>query len=235
MSETRTDAVTVDDGRFDLHLWTPAAGHGPGLVLYQEIFGVGGYIRSVADRLCDLGYVVGAPDLFWRHQPNWAPAPDEAGMAAAMQLVQKVDPSLAVADSVASLHRLAELPEVDGRPGVIGFCFGGTMAWMVAAEADPSCCVSYYGSGVADAAERIADINCPAILHFGGDDPFIPAEHPAKVEALAADRHDVTVHVHDGAGHAFDNHESPIFHVPGAASVAWAITTAFLAQNLPVG
>ncbi|HEY4377775.1 MAG TPA: dienelactone hydrolase family protein, partial [Acidimicrobiales bacterium] len=101
MTETRTDTVTVDDGSFDLHLWIPAAGQGPGLVLYQEIFGVGGYIRSVADRLCDLGYVVGAPDLFWRQQPNWAPAPDEAGMAASMQLVGSVDPAKAVADSVA--------------------------------------------------------------------------------------------------------------------------------------
>ena len=72
MATTRTDTVTVDDGTFDLHVWVPEAGHGPGLLLLQEIFGVGAYLRAVAERLVALGYVVGAPDVFWRIERNWA-------------------------------------------------------------------------------------------------------------------------------------------------------------------
>ena len=71
MPTTRTDQVVVDGGAFDLHVWLPESGTGPGVLLIQEIFGVGAYIRAVGERLATLGYVVGAPDVFWRIQPNW--------------------------------------------------------------------------------------------------------------------------------------------------------------------
>ncbi|MCU1353906.1 MAG: carboxymethylenebutenolidase [Acidimicrobiales bacterium] len=234
MTETRTDTVTVTDGEFDLHLWVPDGGRGPGLVLYQEIFGVGAYVRAVAERLVALGYVVGAPDLFWRQQRNWVADHDEAGLGASFDLVGRVDPELAVRDSVAALRWLSDLSEVDGRPGVIGFCFGGTMAWLVAAEAEPGCAVSYYGSGVGDSADRVADISCPTLLHFGADDPFIPADNVRRVADAVAGRDDIELHVHPGAGHAFDNHEAPTFHDPAASARAWKLTIDFLARNLPI-
>ena len=232
-TSTRLDAVTTADGAFDLHLWIPAAGHGPGILLIQEIFGVGAYIRAVAERLCALGYVVGAPDVFWRFAPGWAADHDDAGLQASLAQVQRLDPALAVADCAAALERLAALPEVEGRPGVVGFCLGGTLAWGVAAAAAPSCCVSYYGSGVPamlDLADRVA---CPALLHFGGRDPYIPLESVRAVQGALAGRPGVAVNVED-AGHAFDNHCSALFYDPAAAAAAWAKTAAFLAERLPV-
>jgi dienelactone hydrolase len=72
MSETRTIQVDCGDGEMAMHVWVPESGTGPGLVLIQEIFGVGAYIRAVAERLAAAGYVVATPDVFWRFAPGWA-------------------------------------------------------------------------------------------------------------------------------------------------------------------
>jgi carboxymethylenebutenolidase len=82
MTLQRTESVAVDDGEFDLHVWTPDAGRGPAILLIQEVFGVGPYIRAVAERLADAGYVVGAPDVFWRFHRNWEADHSQAGLGA---------------------------------------------------------------------------------------------------------------------------------------------------------
>jgi carboxymethylenebutenolidase len=235
MSEpTRTEQVPVDGGSFDLHVWLPPHGSGPGILLLQEIFGVGAYIRAVAARLARDGYVVAAPDLFWRISPGWAPDHDEAGLAGSFEMVGKFDAEQGVVDSVAALGALRGLDELRGRVGVLGFCLGGTLAHLVAAEGDPEVAVSYYGSGVADRVGRLSDISCPVLYHFGGNDDFIPA---AQVQTLidaveASGREDLRVEVQPEAGHAFDNHEAPMFHDANAAAAAWAVTETFLAERL---
>ena len=87
---SRTDSVVVGDDAFDLHVWLPESGHGPGILLFQEIFGVGPYIHAVARRLAALGYVVAAPDVFWRLERNWHAGHDEAGLQASIGLVVEV-------------------------------------------------------------------------------------------------------------------------------------------------
>lgn len=234
MISQRSVSVATDDGDFDLHLWTPPAGHGPGILLIQEIFGVGAYIRAVAARLAEAGYVVGAPDVFWRFARNWEADHDEAGLAASLAQVQKLDPPLAIADGVAALGHLAGLPEVDGRPGVLGFCLGGTLAWGVAAAGDPACCVSYYGSSVAEMLGLVDAIHCPVLIHFGDNDPYIPLEGIVRVQEALRGREGFAVNV-EHAGHAFDNHESAIFYDAAAARSAWAKTMDFLGRTLPIG
>lgn len=222
-----------DEGSMAMTVWTPDSGSGPGLVLIQEIFGVGPYIRAVGGRLAAAGYVVGAPDLFWRFAPGYVAGHDQAGLAEAMGQASNLDPGKAVTDSIAALEHLAGLAAVTGRPGVIGFCLGGTIAFGVAADDDPAVCVSYYGSGVPSMLDRLGDVTCPTLFHFGNNDPYIPA---AGVEALAE-----AIGTNPGfvlnvevAGHAFDNHESQMFWVESAANAAWAKTMAFLSQHLPV-
>ncbi len=235
MSTYRTDDVAVEGGRFDLHVWVPAGGSGPGLLLLQEIFGVGSYIRAVGERLAALGYVVGAPDLFWRLQRNWESDHGAEGLQASFAMVSKFDVPQGVADCVASLHHLEELPEVSGGVGVMGFCLGGSLAYLTSAVASPACCVSYYGSSVAGTLEQLDNIECPALFHFGGADPYIPAEQVDAIRDAVADRDGFTVNVEAAAGHAFDNHESEMFYDAAAAASAWEQTTAFLNRHLPVG
>jgi carboxymethylenebutenolidase len=223
----RTDTVALGDaGAMELFLWIPDEPVGS-VLLIQEIFGVGAYIRAVAERLADAGYVVGAPDVFWRFAPGWAAGHDEAGLAASFEKVQHLDFDLAVEDCVAAIEHLAEIDGVDARPAVMGFCLGGTVAFAVAAKDDPSCCVSYYGSGVPDMLGMIDDVSCPTLFHFGNADPFIANEGVDRVGAAIAGREGFVLNV-EAAGHAFDNHESERFYAAAPAAAAWAKTMSFL-------
>jgi carboxymethylenebutenolidase len=232
----RSERIRIPAGELEAHVAIPAAGSGPGIVLLHEIFGINDYVRDCAQRLAELGYVVLAPDLFWRTQPGLELNHDEAGLQAGMDAMSKLDVPAAVADAVAALELLRALPEVtDGRAGVLGFCLGGTLAYQVAVNGDPQVAVVYYGSAIPGALDVAAQIACPTIMHWGGADPYIPREQVDAVDALAAGRDDIECHVHEGAGHAFDNHRAPMFHVPAARAAAWELTAAFLARELPAG
>jgi carboxymethylenebutenolidase len=233
MTTLRTDNVAFEsDGSMAVHVWTPDTPPHAAVLLIQEIFGVGPYIRAVAERLAEAGYLVGAPDVFWRFAPNWESDHTEAGLGASMEKVQQLDFPQAIGDCIAALAHLRDQPGITASPGVIGFCLGGTLAWGVAANAEPSGCVSYYGSGVPSMIGMIDQVKCPTLFHFGNNDPFIPNEGIDEVGAALAGRPGFILNV-ENAGHAFDNHESDLFYDEGAANAAWAKTMAFLATNLP--
>ncbi|MBV9941628.1 MAG: dienelactone hydrolase family protein [Solirubrobacterales bacterium] len=230
----RVERVQTPDGVMDAHVSLPESGSGPGIVVIQEIYGVGDYIKESVDRLAGLGYVALAPDLYWRIEPGIALEHDEAGLAKAFQTLQKLDQELAVRDSIDALKALRELPEVTGeRAGVLGFCLGGTLAFQVAIQDDPDVAVCYYGSGIAGALDRADAISCPVLFHFGGQDQYIPRDQIDRVCAYADSHPDMECHIQEDAGHAFDNHEAPMFHHAGAAARAWEVTKAFLARTLP--
>jgi carboxymethylenebutenolidase len=175
-----------------------------------------------------------ARDLYWRIEPGIALSHDENGLAGAFAVAQKLDHDLALRDSVDALAALRDLPETSGgRAGVLGFCLGGTLAFGVAIEAEPAVAVCYYGSGVPDMLDRADQIHCPVLFHFGGQDPYIPREQADRVCAFAASHPGMECHIQRHAGHAFDNHASPMFHQPEAAARAWEITRDFLARTLP--
>jgi carboxymethylenebutenolidase len=230
---TRTDSIAVDDGQFDLTVWLPERGQGPGLLLVQEIFGVGPYIHAVAADLARLGYVVGAPDLFWRLQRGWEAEHTEDGVKRSMDMLSRFDAEAGVADLTAALDHLADLPEVTGPVGALGFCLGGSMAYALAARAKPAALVSFYGSQVPDGLDLMDVIDCPAQFHFGGSDPYISRDRVATVERAVADRPQMEIHVQEEAGHAFHNRVAPMFYQAEPAARAWRLTEDFLARHLP--
>ncbi len=232
MTTMSTTQVPRDGGDMDLTLWTPDDAPQAAIVLVQEIFGVGPYIRAVGERLAGLGYLVGAPELFWRFAPGFEAANDEAGMQEAFAKAGQLDATVATADCIAALDALAAMPGITSAPGVLGFCLGGTLAWGVAAAAEPSVCVSYYGSGVPGMLELIDQVSCPTLFHFGNADPWIPGEAIDAVAAALAGHPGFQLNV-ENAGHAFDNHDRAEFHDEAAANAAWTKTAAFLTSNLP--
>jgi carboxymethylenebutenolidase len=224
---------TIEPG-FEAHLALPDSGSGPGMLLLQEIFGVNDYVKDAARRLAELGYVVLAPDLYWRSEPGLELGPGD--MQRAFGASQKLDHDVTVGDAIGALAHLRGLPEVeDAKAGVLGFCLGGTLAWGVASQGNPDTAVCYYGSGIPDALDAAATIDCPTLLHWGGADPFIARERVDAVAAFAAEHDGFECHVHEGAGHAFDNSFAPQFSNPAAAAAAWDVTAAFLARTLPPG
>jgi len=229
----RTDRVACGEaGEMDLHIWTPDSPPRAAILLVQEIFGVGPYIRAVGERLAAAGYLVGAPDVFWRFAPNWEADHDDAGLTASLEQVGKLDFPGAIGDLGAALAHLGGQPGIERSPGVLGFCLGGTLAWAVAASFEPSVCVSYYGSGVPDMLGMLDQVTCPTLFHFGNQDAYIPNEGVDAIGAAIAGREGFVLNV-ETAGHAFDNHESEIFWNEPAARAAWAKTIAFLGLYLP--
>ena len=219
-------------GDFDLPVWLPAGGQGPAIVLIQEIFGLDDYLRSVAAELAAAGFVVGVPDLFWRTDPGWWSGHDEAGLNASLAVAGEFDPELGLVDVATSLAHLRALPEVTGKAGALGFCLGGSLAYGLAASSDPDAVVSFYGSAVPSQLDLLDQITCPLQFHFGGQDPYIPRNAVAQVEAAVQGRPNVEIHVQEQAGHAFHNHAAPMFHHPEAAAAAWPLATAFLTTQL---
>jgi carboxymethylenebutenolidase len=237
VSRTRNERVELPDGQWFDATVVAADDGGPGILLLQEIFGVGEFLLAKAQALADEGYVVACPDVFWRVERNVVLGHDEASLPKAFAYMQRysdeVPDDTKFGDLVAALDHLRGLPEVGGRPtGVMGYCLGGLLAYGVAARGEPDACVSYYGSGIASRLDEADAVRCPVLFHYGGDDPFIPATEVEQVTEAFAGRDDVEVHVHAGAGHAFENFLAPQFHSPDATAAAWPITLDFLRRTL---
>jgi carboxymethylenebutenolidase len=235
MSRPSSQRVTVptDAGDLPALLWVPESGHGPGLVLLQEIFGVSGYIRRRAADLAEAGYVVLAPELYWRLDAEPIDESAPGAIEQAMALAQRVDWPAAVGDAVAALAFLRGRDEVRGGTGVIGFCFGGGLAFNVAAVADPDVLVSYYGSGIPGILDLAPQVTAPSLHHFGTADTYLDTATVGQIrEAVTAGGTTVEFELYEGADHAFDNDDF-VLHHPEASAAAWQRTLAFLARELP--
>ncbi len=228
---TETTSVHLPDGDMPAHLWLPPSGSGPGILLLQEIFGVSRYVRSRAQDLAELGYVVLAPELYWRLGETVDESRADV-LEQGMALAGRLDWEQTVADSVAALTALRARPEVAGGVGAFGFCFGGGVAFNVAAVADVDVLVSYYGSALPTLLDLAGRVTAPSLHHFGTADSYIPLEQVERIRA-AVSGPEVEFHLHEGAGHAFDN-PAPMFHHSAATADAWALTTGFLARRFPV-
>ena len=223
--------IATADGDMPAQIWLPSRGSGPGLLLLQEIFGVSAYIRRRAQDLADLGYVVLAPQLYWRLDRNEVEGP--GAMEEAFGLVQQLDWDTAAQDAVAALATLRDREEVTGGIGIIGFCYGGGLGFDVASRTDPDVLVSYYGSALPDLLHLAPQVTARSLHHFGEADSFIDQAAVERVRSTL-ESPQVTFLTYEGADHAFDNDDFHLHH-PEATREAWQHTVDFLAEHLPVG
>ena len=230
MASDSVRVVSHDGDELDAHLAVPEDGRGPGAVLLHEAGGITGYMRGVAARLAELGYVTLMPDLFWRIQRN-VDLQNDKDMTRALELIRRFDSEAGLRDVDAALSWMRANPQVEGPVGVIGFCFGGGLTYGAACELDSACAVAYYGVGVDLLAERLQEVTCPALLQFGTEDVFIPPDSLEKLRLAAQATPNVEIEVYEGAGHAFDNPHAE-WHAPEIAARAWDRTAAFLAAHL---
>lgn len=192
------------------------------LVVVQEIFGVNTHIRSVADRYAQEGYIAIAPALYDRDTPNFEVGYTPDDMSKGYAIVQKLDRAKTLLDLQAAIDHVKD----HGKVGIVGFCWGGTMAWVSSAELHGlSAAVGYYGGGVLG----LADLKprCPTMLHFGDLDKHIPLE---GVRAFAANRPDVPTYIY-AADHGFNCDARASFNQP-AADLARGRTLEFFAAHL---
>jgi len=215
------------------YLWLPEGGTGPGLLLLQEIFGVSAYIQRRGADLAAAGYVVVAPELYWRLGATRVDESAPSAIDDAMGLAGQLDWDTAVSDARAALGNLRGRDEVRSGSGLVGFCLGGGLAFNVAAVDDPDALVSYYGSSIPQLLDLAPLVNAPSLHHFGLADAYIDQATVERIRgAVTADGRPVEFEVYEGANHAFDNDDFA-FHHAEASALAWRRTLDFLGRTLP--
>lgn len=197
------------------------------LVVVQEIFGVNKNIQTTADDWANDGFLCIAPAMFDRFEKGVQLEYDQAGWAEAMRLVKNFAPDMQpqTLDVQAAVEWLqSETPQ---NVGVVGYCFGGTMAWLASTRLQIQAAVGYYGGNIADFVNE--EPQNPIMLHFGGKDEYISAA--ARDKILKA-HPEVPVFVYDNAGHAFNRKLDPTHYVLDAATLAKKRSLLFFEQHL---
>ena len=227
-----TVTLTSHDGQaFGAYLSLPPTGTGPGLVLIQEIWGVNAHIRAVADQYAMDGYVVMAPDVFWRQGAGVDLKYDAADTQEAYRLMRNLDGPNAAADLVTTAQALRQRPERTGKVGALGFCMGGRLAFQLAASGAIDAAVCYYGGGIQNQLDLAPSIQVPLLFHYGERDAHIPPPAVDAVRAAFASHANAQVHVYADADHGFNCWGRPAYHQQ-AAALARGRTLAWLSEQL---
>ena len=235
MSDQQFVTLEVADGT-TMRAYTAfpsSTGPVPGIVLFQEAFGVNHHIRSVADRLAQAGYAVVAPELFHRTAAPGLEIAYANFSTEAMPHYDAINNEDLTADLQAAHAWLtAQTLVVADKIGSIGFCLGGRVSFLANAVLPLAAAVSYYGGGTHLLADRAADLHAPHLFFWGGLDEHISkADITAVTDAVEAAGKPFINTVISYADHGFHCDERPSYN-PEAAAEAWAMTLAFLDEKL---
>lgn len=212
---------TMDSHVLNAYCSKPVGNPKGGIVVVQEIFGVNHHIREVCDRFAQEGYVAAAPSLYDRIHPGielgYSPQDIQEGMRYRNQLSW---PHI-FADIEAAYDWLKPY----GKTGIVGFCFGGTVAWRAASHFDFDGAICYYGAQIKDYAQE--KVSCPVVLHFGRLDASIPS---SDIDIIQVAQPEVTIYSYE-ADHGFNCDERKSFN-PESSIQAWRRTIEFLDRNI---
>jgi carboxymethylenebutenolidase len=212
--------LKASDGfSFQGYLAEPSGAPVGGLVVIQEIFGVNQHIRSLVDRFAGDGFCALAPAIFDRVEKNVDLGFDQSSMQKGIGLAGKLSMDDAVRDVDAAIQYLQK---ATGKPPVVvGYCYGGTLAWLSATRLHPAAAVGYYGGYIANFVGETPTV--PVMLHFGLNDDHIPQ---ADVDKVQAAHPEVEIYRYP-TGHAFNNDMRSSYD-PASANEALARTLPFL-------
>ena len=213
------------------YLATPTSGKGPGLLVIQEWWGLVPQIKRVCDRLAQEGFVALAPDLYHGEIAEHTEM-DKAG-----QLMNSLPPDRAARDMGGAVDYLLGHDAVRGQSvGVVGFCMGGMLSLILAAQQGPKvgAVVAYYGFPTGEMEPDWSNLHAPVLGHIAENDDFFPPDAAEALEKkIAGHDKDVTFHHYPGTGHAFAlDHNALGTHDPDAARQAWVRTLEFLRKHL---
>jgi len=218
ISLTASDGFKLGGYRAD-----PQGGAKGALVVIQEIFGVNHHIRAMCDRFAAHGYASVAPAVFDRYKPNFECGYSPEEVAEARKIIPQIDWAAMMRDTAAAIGAVKSA----GPVGIVGYCMGGSVAFLAAAKLDGlAAAVGYYGGQIAKNADETPKV--PTLLHFGEQDQSIPM---ADVEVVQQKRTDCEIYLYP-AGHGFNCEERASYHEP-SAKLAMERTLAWFGKHLP--
>jgi len=214
----------ADGHEFDAYFAESSGPARGAIILVQEIFGVNSHIRSVADDYASQGFHVVAPALFDRVQRSLELGYNPTDTAQGMKAARQIGMDAALLDVAASIsHARAKWSKL--KVGVLGYCYGGSLAWLATTRLDPAAAVCYYGGQIAATASEMP--RCPVMMHFGAKDPHIG---PAEIEKIKAAHPEMPLFLYD-AGHGFNCDQRKDFR-PESARLARQRTLEFFNRYL---
>ena len=215
--------LTASDGhKLAAYRADPAGKPRGGIVVIQEIFGVNSHIRSVADGFAADGYLAIAPAMFDRAQKNFDVGYSPDDMTKGRETRAKVTDDMALKDAEAAIKAVSGA----GKVGIVGYCWGGTIAWLVAGKSSGVVCsVPYYGGGILQNQELAPKV--PLMGHFGDKDAHIPVDGVKKLAAKYP-QHQIFIYAAD---HGFNCDQRGSYNAP-AAKQARERTLGFFRQHV---
>jgi carboxymethylenebutenolidase len=223
-----TENVSFDgaSGAVSAYVAKPAgAGNAPAVIIIHENKGLQPHLKDVARRAATAGFIAVAPD-FHSQVGGTVDDPDKA-----VENTAKLDMAKIVGDAVAAVAYARGRADCNGKVGSVGFCWGGGLSNQLAVhDPDLDAGVVFYGRSPAD--EDVPKIKARMLLNYGGEDKNINASVPGYEAALKAAGTDYTLHMYDGAPHAFHNDDNPDRYHPESAALAWSRTMDFLKDAL---
>jgi carboxymethylenebutenolidase len=216
---------SFDEHEIGVFLHRPTRAPAPGLVMIPEIFGINLPLREIAARYAEEGFVVMTVDIFSRMERDVDLDYDDPGHDKGRALHKAFDYDVGVKDMQACISALRERTECNGKVGVVGFCLGGTMAYLAASRTDADAAVGYYGTRIHWFTEEAKGIARPLILHFGELDHTTPPELlQGQILPAVAGNNNVQAFVYPKMVHAFANHRRPDTYNEAATKQADART-----------
>jgi carboxymethylenebutenolidase len=219
----QTITLTAKDGfKLGAYRADPEGKPRGAIVVIQEIFGVNHHIKNLADRYAALGYVAIAPQVFDRGEKNFEVGYDQKAMEAGRGMRGKITTEQLLLDTQAAI----DVAKQAGKVGIIGYCMGGSVAFLAAARLDGlACAVGYYGGQIAASCDEKPRV--PTMLHFGDQDQSIPMTDVDKIKKA---RPETPIYVYH-AGHGFHCDERASFNAE-AAQVAACRSQEFFLKNI---
>jgi carboxymethylenebutenolidase len=211
-------SVDTPDGNFQAYIARPAVLPAPAIVVVQEIFGVNADLRDTCDELGSRGYLALSPDLFWRMEPGVDMSDQtEAEWKKGFALYTAFDYDAGVADIAATMETARTMPGASGKVGLMGYCLGGLMTFIVTLRKGADASVVYYGGDTEKHLDEAHRLKNPLLMHLGEEDEYISKQAQRAIIEALKDNAFAHVFTYPGCSHAFARHRGQHYNKEAAA------------------
>jgi len=219
-------------GAFGAYVARPGSVPAPAVVVLHEVFGVNADVCAHCDELAAAGFIAVPPELFWRQEHNVdLGVRSEVDWQHRLRLYQAYDRDTGVTDVNDTITAAAELPDCTGKVGVLGYCLGGLLTFLVAVRHEVDAAVAYHGGDTEKYLDEVGGLKAPLLMHLGEEDEFISKPAQEEIKAALSGKPNATIFSYPGQYHAFSRHNGAHYNA-SAAALANSRTHDFLKREL---